>query len=310
MIVDAVVGAVGELLAGRARTVAACGLDHQGESVLAWDAETGKALTPVVTWQDKRSQEILDRLEADGQGRADPEAPAGCRSTRTSRPGSWPGCSSTTTRSRRRSTPGRRGSGRSTRSSATGSAPGSPPTPRPRRAPSSVRPSGTRRPARGLRRARATRCREIMDTAGDLGTLQPPLVAGRPAASSADCRPAGRARRRRVRRCRDGSRRPTAPACSCSPMPATCARSPRAASSPPSPGGSTARWSGRSTAACSPPARCSNGSAATSAWPPIRPRWRPRRRRWRTAAACACCPRSPASAPPGGRPRPAPSSPG
>src|SRR5262249_1046001 len=47
--------------------VDACGLDHQGESVLAWDAESGRALTPVVTWQDKRSQEILDRLTAEGR---------------------------------------------------------------------------------------------------------------------------------------------------------------------------------------------------------------------------------------------------
>jgi glycerol kinase len=66
VIVEAVVGAVAELLADE-RDVDACGLDHQGESVLAWDADSGRALTPVVTWQDKRSQEVLDRLEADGQ---------------------------------------------------------------------------------------------------------------------------------------------------------------------------------------------------------------------------------------------------
>jgi glycerol kinase len=41
-------------------------LDHQGESVLAWDAESGAPLSPIVVWQDKRSQEILDRLEAEG----------------------------------------------------------------------------------------------------------------------------------------------------------------------------------------------------------------------------------------------------
>jgi glycerol kinase len=64
-ILTAVVGAVGELLEGAEGDVVA-GLDHQGESVLAWDAETGAAVTPVVTWQDKRSQEALDRLEADG----------------------------------------------------------------------------------------------------------------------------------------------------------------------------------------------------------------------------------------------------
>jgi glycerol kinase len=66
VIVDAVVGAVAELLADRADVVA-CGLDHQGESVLAWDAETGRPLTPVITWQDKRSQEVLDRLTSEGR---------------------------------------------------------------------------------------------------------------------------------------------------------------------------------------------------------------------------------------------------
>jgi glycerol kinase len=30
--------------------------------VLAWDAESGSPLTPIVVWQDKRSQEVLDRL--------------------------------------------------------------------------------------------------------------------------------------------------------------------------------------------------------------------------------------------------------
>ena len=35
--------------------------------MLAWDAESGRPLTPIVTWQDKRSQEVLDRLEADGR---------------------------------------------------------------------------------------------------------------------------------------------------------------------------------------------------------------------------------------------------
>jgi glycerol kinase len=66
VIVSAVVEAVAELLADGPE-IAACGLDHQGESVLAWDAETGTALTPVITWQDKRSQEILDRLESEGR---------------------------------------------------------------------------------------------------------------------------------------------------------------------------------------------------------------------------------------------------
>ena len=65
-IVEAVVAAVAEVLADAPGEVTACGLDHQGESVLAWERESGKPLTPVVTWQDKRSQEVLDRLEAEG----------------------------------------------------------------------------------------------------------------------------------------------------------------------------------------------------------------------------------------------------
>src|SRR5215216_4399724 len=66
VIVDAVVDAVAELLADNP-DVGACGLDHQGESILAWDAESGRGLTPVITWQDKRSQEVLDRLESEGR---------------------------------------------------------------------------------------------------------------------------------------------------------------------------------------------------------------------------------------------------
>jgi glycerol kinase len=66
VIVEAVVDAVAELLADE-RDIEACGLDHQGESVLAWDAESGTPITPVVTWQDKRSQEVLDRLESEGR---------------------------------------------------------------------------------------------------------------------------------------------------------------------------------------------------------------------------------------------------
>ena len=63
----AVVEAVAEVLEHAPGQIDACGLDHQGESVLAWDADTGRPLTPVVTWQDKRSQEILDRVEAGGR---------------------------------------------------------------------------------------------------------------------------------------------------------------------------------------------------------------------------------------------------
>jgi glycerol kinase len=61
-VLEAVAAAIAELLADPPGEVVACGLDHQGESVFAWDATTGKPLSPIVVWQDKRSQEVLDRL--------------------------------------------------------------------------------------------------------------------------------------------------------------------------------------------------------------------------------------------------------
>jgi len=67
-VLAAVVAAVADVLRDSPEEITACGLDHQGESVLAWDAESGRALTPIVTWQDKRSQVVLDRLEAEGRG--------------------------------------------------------------------------------------------------------------------------------------------------------------------------------------------------------------------------------------------------
>src|SRR3954465_14106686 len=66
-VVAAVTESVAELLAGTDGEVVACGLDHQGESVLAWDSETGTPLSPIVVWQDKRSQEILDRMGEHGE---------------------------------------------------------------------------------------------------------------------------------------------------------------------------------------------------------------------------------------------------
>jgi glycerol kinase len=61
-VLTGVVEAVAELLDGADEEVVACGLDHQGESVLAWDAQSSAPLSPIVVWQDKRSQQVLDRL--------------------------------------------------------------------------------------------------------------------------------------------------------------------------------------------------------------------------------------------------------
>jgi glycerol kinase len=64
LILEAVVDAVAELLeqAG-GREVLAAGLDHQGESVLAWEAG-GHSLTPLIVWQDKRQQALLETIDA------------------------------------------------------------------------------------------------------------------------------------------------------------------------------------------------------------------------------------------------------
>jgi glycerol kinase len=64
-ILEAVVDAVAELLDDAPGEVVGCGLDHQGESVLAWGAETGRPLSPVVIWQDKRQTELLAELAGD-----------------------------------------------------------------------------------------------------------------------------------------------------------------------------------------------------------------------------------------------------
>ncbi len=44
----------------------ALGIDNQGESCLAWNAQTGEAISPVIVWQDNRTQAAIERLRADG----------------------------------------------------------------------------------------------------------------------------------------------------------------------------------------------------------------------------------------------------
>ena len=68
---DAVVASVAEGLAEVAgqlggAPVAAVGLDNEGETVVAWDAETLRPLAPAIVWSCRRSQGIVDRLRAAG----------------------------------------------------------------------------------------------------------------------------------------------------------------------------------------------------------------------------------------------------
>lgn len=63
-VLAAVVDAVAEVLDATDGDVVACGLDHQGESVLAWDAASGEPVGPMIVWQDQRGADVLARLTA------------------------------------------------------------------------------------------------------------------------------------------------------------------------------------------------------------------------------------------------------
>lgn len=52
------------LAAARMTTVDAVGLANQGETVLAWERETGRPLSAAISWQDRRAVGVCDRLAA------------------------------------------------------------------------------------------------------------------------------------------------------------------------------------------------------------------------------------------------------
>lgn len=56
--IEACIAAAGE--------VDCAGIDNQGESCLAWDAATGRAITPVIVWQDDRTADACEALKAKG----------------------------------------------------------------------------------------------------------------------------------------------------------------------------------------------------------------------------------------------------
>jgi glycerol kinase len=69
---DAVVESVAQTLAEVADAVGpdritAVGLDNEGETVMAWDAETLRPLAPAVVWSCRRSEGIVERLQAAGE---------------------------------------------------------------------------------------------------------------------------------------------------------------------------------------------------------------------------------------------------
>ena len=44
----------------------AIGIDNQGETVVAWDADTGEPIYNAIVWQDARTSAVTDKLKADG----------------------------------------------------------------------------------------------------------------------------------------------------------------------------------------------------------------------------------------------------
>ncbi len=49
-----------------ARNISAVGLANQGESCLAWHADTLDPISPIIVWQDARTQDIIEQLHNDG----------------------------------------------------------------------------------------------------------------------------------------------------------------------------------------------------------------------------------------------------
>ncbi len=49
-----------------ATNATAVGIDNQGESCLAWHAETKEPISPVIVWQDNRTADLIEQLTHDG----------------------------------------------------------------------------------------------------------------------------------------------------------------------------------------------------------------------------------------------------
>lgn len=50
----------------KAGDIDAIGIDNQGETVVAWDSKTGKAVYNAIVWQDSRTQDTIEKLKAAG----------------------------------------------------------------------------------------------------------------------------------------------------------------------------------------------------------------------------------------------------
>ncbi|WP_163699635.1 FGGY family carbohydrate kinase [Mycolicibacterium sarraceniae] len=63
-LLESVLGAGRAAVAQAGRPIHAVSLANQGETVLAWDRQTGRPLTQAIVWQDRRAGEVCDGLSA------------------------------------------------------------------------------------------------------------------------------------------------------------------------------------------------------------------------------------------------------
>jgi glycerol kinase len=61
-LLESIVKAGNDALRAAEETVAAVGIGNQGETVLHWDLDTGRPLSPALSWQDRRAVEITREL--------------------------------------------------------------------------------------------------------------------------------------------------------------------------------------------------------------------------------------------------------
>lgn len=66
-LLGSVIEAGGRALAESGGTVDAVGLANQGETVLAWDPDTGRPLTEAIVWQDRRAGTVCTELAPHGE---------------------------------------------------------------------------------------------------------------------------------------------------------------------------------------------------------------------------------------------------
>lgn len=63
--IDSVIQDIAQQLGERARNLFAAGLATQRSNCLCWHKQTGKALSPVISWQDRRNARWLEGLQSD-----------------------------------------------------------------------------------------------------------------------------------------------------------------------------------------------------------------------------------------------------